>query len=571
MEVVVMPEYLSPGVYVEEIDRGPKPIEGVGTAMPVFVGFSERAQLAEQVDGEIITSDILGKPQLVTNWTQYVERFGNFVEGAYMPHSVYGYFMNGGTRCYVLSVKTIPKAQAALLGSDGKPQLVVRAKQAGFDGLRLRVKIETPELPAPAAAAPEPPKRGAKADEKAEEKGDQAAASGGSAPAQSNGAGHSFTVTIERQGVTGAWQTKEVLRDVTLTEVETAKGKEIRVAYKNNKASQFVELLTPETSAPLAKLWPKAQEQTLNIEQKLIEPATYSDFQGNVLERTGVEGLESLDDATMVAVPDLMTPMPGQKLDLEMVKAVQTLIIAHCERMGDRVAILDAPPNMNPQQIRKWRLDTAGYDSSYATLYYPWIQVMDPVKNSSMLMPPSGHMAGIWARNDNTRGVHKAPANEVVAGATGLAYNVTKGEQDTLNPFGVNCIRAFPGMGIRVWGARTLSSNPSWRYLNVRRLFNYVEKSIERGTQWIVFEPNEPMLWARIRRDVSAFLSTVWSSGALFGGSPAEAFYVKCDEELNPPAIRDLGQLIIEIGMAPVKPAEFVIFRISQWSPGSEV
>lgn len=566
-----MPEYLSPGVYVEEIDRGPKPIEGVGTAMPVFVGFSERAQLAEQVDGEIITSDILGKPQLVTNWTQYVERFGNFVEGAYMPHSVYGYFMNGGTRCYVLSVKTIPKAQAALLGSDGKPQLVVRAKQAGFDGLRLRVKIETPELPAPAAAAPEPPKRGAKADEKAEEKGDQAAASGGSAPAQSNGAGHSFTVTIERQGVTGAWQTKEVLRDVTLTEVETAKGKEIRVAYKNNKASQFVELLTPETSAPLAKLWPKAQEQTLNIEQKLIEPATYSDFQGNVLERTGVEGLESLDDATMVAVPDLMTPMPGQKLDLEMVKAVQTLIIAHCERMGDRVAILDAPPNMNPQQIRKWRLDTAGYDSSYATLYYPWIQVMDPVKNSSMLMPPSGHMAGIWARNDNTRGVHKAPANEVVAGATGLAYNVTKGEQDTLNPFGVNCIRAFPGMGIRVWGARTLSSNPSWRYLNVRRLFNYVEKSIERGTQWIVFEPNEPMLWARIRRDVSAFLSTVWSSGALFGGSPAEAFYVKCDEELNPPAIRDLGQLIIEIGMAPVKPAEFVIFRISQWSPGSEV
>jgi hypothetical protein len=180
-------------------------------------------------------------------------------------------------------------------------------------------------------------------------------------------------------------------------------------------------------------------------------------------------------------------------------------------------------------------------------------------------------MAGIWARNDNTRGVHKAPANEVVAGATGLANNVTKGEQDTLNPVGINCIRAFPGMGIRVWGARTLASNPSWRYLNVRRLFNYVEKSIERGTQWIVFEPNEPMLWARIRRDVSAFLSTVWSTGALFGGSPAEAFYVKCDEELNPPAIRDLGQLIIEIGMAPVKPAEFVIFRISQWSPGAEV
>jgi phage tail sheath protein FI len=177
-------------------------------------------------------------------------------------------------------------------------------------------------------------------------------------------------------------------------------------------------------------------------------------------------------------------------------------------------------------------------------------------------------MGGIWARSDNTRGVHKAPANEVVLGAVGLAYNTTKGEQDTLNPNGVNCIRAFPGRGIRVWGARTLSSNPSWRYINVRRLFNYVEKSIEGGTQWVVFEPNDPMLWSRVRRDVAAFLSTVWSSGALFGLSPAQAFYVKCDSELNPPEQRDLGRLIVEIGMAPVKPAEFVIFRISQWAGG---
>jgi phage tail sheath protein FI len=175
-------------------------------------------------------------------------------------------------------------------------------------------------------------------------------------------------------------------------------------------------------------------------------------------------------------------------------------------------------------------------------------------------------MAGIWARSDNTRGVHKAPANEVVLGAVGLAYGTTKGEQDTLNPIGVNCIRAFPGRGIRVWGARTLSSNPSWRYLNVRRLFNFVEKSIELGTQWVVFEPNDYDLWARVNRDVTAFLKTVWVSGALFGRTPDEAFYVKCDEELNPPESRDLGRLIIEIGMCPVKPAEFVIFRISQWA-----
>jgi phage tail sheath protein FI len=272
----------------------------------------------------------------------------------------------------------------------------------------------------------------------------------------------------------------------------------------------------------------------------------------------------------MVCVPDLMTTMPGEDLDLNMVKGVQSMIIAHCERTGDRVAILDPPPHMSPQAIATWRMDTAGYDSTYASLYYPWIQIQDPVQNRPMLIPPSGHVAGVWARNDSTRGVHKAPANEVVLGATGLAINVTKGEQDVLNPMAVNCIRAFPGMGIRVWGARTLTSNPAWRYINVRRLFNFVEKSIERGTQWVVFEPNEPRLWARVVRDVSAFLSVVWSDGMLYGLSPSEAFYVKCDEELNPPASRDLGRLVIEIGLAPIKPAEFVIFRISQWAGGSE-
>jgi hypothetical protein len=155
-----------------------------------------------------------------------------------------------------------------------------------------------------------------------------------------------------------------------------------------------------------------------------------------------------------------------------------------------------------------------------------------------------------------------------VLGATGLAYNMTKGEQDTLNPNGVNCIRSFPGRGIRIWGARTLSSDPSWRYINVRRLFNYVEKSIERGTQWVVFEPNDMMLWARVRRDINSFLTTVWSEGALFGASPNQAFFVTCDASLNPPESRDLGRLIVEIGMSPVKPAEFVIFRISQWAGG---
>jgi Bacteriophage tail sheath protein len=547
-----MAEYLSPGVYVEEVDRGPKPIEGVGTAMAAFVGFTEKAEWQRMVDGELITENLLNKPQLVTNWSQYVQRFGGFVEGAYLPHAVYGYFHNGGSRCYVVSVKNIGKAQASLVGADGKPRLVVRAKQAGFDGLRLRVKVDVPELPAPKAKA-------GKGKEGEPKEGEEAA------PAES-GELPPFTVTVERQGTSGAWQVKEVLPDVTLVEAHENGAKKVQVAYKNNRASEWIDVI-PDT-APLAKVWPTAQQQSLNLEQKMLMPATSKEFKGEVTERSGVEGLEVLEDVTMLVVPDLMSVPPGEKLNLDMVKAVQTAMIGHCERLGDRVAILDSPPNATPQEIKEWRMNIAGYDSSYAALYYPWIQVDDPIQNRSIPIPPSGHVAGIWARSDNTRGVHKAPANEVVLGATGLAYNCTKGEQDTLNPNGVNCIRAFPGRGIRVWGARTLSSNPSWRYINVRRLFNYVEKSIERGTQWVVFEPNDMMLWARVRRDASAFLTTVWSDGALFGASPAQAFYVKCDAELNPPEQRDLGRLFIEIGMSPVKPAEFVIFRISQWAGG---
>ena len=560
-----MPEYLSPGVYVEEVDRGPKPIEGVGTAMAAFVGFTEKAEITREIDGEWITEYLLNKPQLVTNWTQYVERYGEFVPGAYLSHAIYGYFMNGGSRCYVVSVRTIPRAQVELISAESprsQYKLVVKAKQAGFEGLRLRVRVEDAVLPPAAKPAK---KAAAKGKEEKGEEGEpvEAAAAG-------NGDG-SFTLVVEREKITGGWKAAERIEGITLHEVEEDGGKRVRVAYKNDKAPNLIDLLTSEPDAPLAKLWPQEQEQTLSIEPKQLPEPTSQEFQGKVTDRTGVEGLEVLDDVTMVCVPDLMSSMPGQEVDLTTIKGVQTMMLAHCEHMGDRVAILDAPPDVTPQEIKKWRMDVAGFDSSYAALYYPWIQVMDPVTNRPISIPPSGHIAGIWARNDTTRGVHKAPANEVVQGAVGLAYQITKGEQDTLNPNGVNCIRGFPGRGIRVWGGRTLSSNPSWRYINVRRLFNFVEKSIEGGTQWVVFEPNDRKLWARVRRDVTAFLKTVWRSGALFGSTPAEAFYVKCDDELNPPEIRDQGKLIIEIGLSPVKPAEFVIFRISQWAgPGAE-
>jgi phage tail sheath protein FI len=296
---------------------------------------------------------------------------------------------------------------------------------------------------------------------------------------------------------------------------------------------------------------------------------TPDDYVGNSADRTGFAGLEAVDEVTMLAVPDLMAVYEQGNIDLEGVQAVQLAMLAHCELMGDRVAILDAPPGLNAQQIKEWRVDKAGYDSKYATLYWPWIKVFDPLTGQAKFVPPAGHMAGIWARSDDERGVHKAPANEVVRGAIALQLQVTKSEHDQLNPNGINVIRAFPGRGIRVWGARTLSSDPAWRYLNVRRLFNYVEESILEGTQWVVFEPNDLALWERVKRTVNSFLLGVWRSGALFGATPQEAFYVKCDAETNPPDVIDRGQLVVEIGIAPVKPAEFVIFRIAQFSGGA--
>jgi phage tail sheath protein FI len=293
---------------------------------------------------------------------------------------------------------------------------------------------------------------------------------------------------------------------------------------------------------------------------------------GDASERSGVNGLEVAEDATMLCFPDLWALYQAERIDMEGAQAVQQAMLDHAQNMGDRVAILDSPPGMNPQRIRDWRMKEVNYDNKYGTLYYPWIRVANPLGNGSgMYVPPCGHMAGIWSRNDDQRGVHKAPANEVVAGAIGLEYQTTHNEQSILNPVGINVIRTFPGRGIRVWGARTISSDPSWRYLNVRRLFNYVEKSLLLGTQWAVFEPNDEDLWARVKRDISAFLMRTWRDGALFGSVASEAFYVKVDAENNPPETRDVGQLIIEVGICPVKPAEFVIIRLSQWQSGGSV
>ena len=240
-------------------------------------------------------------------------------------------------------------------------------------------------------------------------------------------------------------------------------------------------------------------------------------------------------------------------------------LIAHCENLKDRFVIIDAPEKTPVTVSPRDKFDT-----KYGAYYYPWIKIIDPQNGRKKLIPPGGYIAGIYTRSDVERGVHKAPANETVRGVLELEFPVTKGDQDVLNPKGVNCIRAFPGRGIRVWGARTLSSDPSWKYINVCRLFLYLEESIDKGTQWAVFEPNGEILWARVIQTISNFLKGIWKSGALMGRTPEEAFFVKCDRMTMTPDDIDNGRLIVLIGVAPIKPAEFVIFRIAQWTNNAE-
>ncbi|MFG2794547.1 phage tail sheath family protein [Streptomyces sp. NPDC048419] len=511
-----MPTYLSPGVYVEEVASGSRPIAGVGTAVAAFVGFAEKGPFNE--------------PTLITNWSQFVQRFGDFSEDYYLARSIYGYFLNGGGAAYVVRLgnhqqeeEEKPRYAKAVLpaaGGSDRPALTVRAMQEGVSGDEVSIDVaeasehsnDNFKLIVNVAGKPE----------------------------------ESFDNVTVKKGPRNV--VTVVRRESKVITVEEVKGAPVAVPHTGAR----VEL---SGGAPL----PVPSVPALSAEQ----------YVGNTLDRTGFAGLEAIDAITMLCVPDAVGALDRGALSIDGLKTVQQAMIAHCELMADRMAILDTPPNLNAQQVKAWREETTGYDSKYAAMYWPWPRVMDPVAGRPVAVPPSGYLAGIWARNDTTRGVHKAPANEVVRGALGLELAITKGEHDQLNPIGVNCIRAFPGQGIRVWGARTLSSDTEWRYINVRRLFNYVEESILNGTNWVVFEPNDQRLWDSVTRTVTMFLRGVWRDGALFGPTPESSFFVKCDAENNPAESRDEGILNVEVGIAPVKPAEFIVFRVSQFAEGA--
>ena len=523
--VGTVPTYAAPGVYVEEVPSSQKSLTAAATAIAAFVGFTERAPADDPSDPEGV------KPRLVTSWTQFEQLYGGFAPGCMLPLSVYGYFQNGGSIAYVVRIpNTAPPeepAQAALPAADralGTPISVSSIEP----GANLTIAVESVDL------------------------GEDATESGDPAP---------FTLTVlegdkpvetfESLTVTPGERNVETVVNAASTRVKVKLdlGKDVDLA-------SVMEVLKPGT-------YPLAAPAPVPV------PVSGRKFAGSEAARTGINGLSIADEVTMVIVPDLVTAARKEDgtVDLGLWKQVQTALISHCELQGNRMAILDSPPGMTPQQVKEWRTDVAMYDSAFAAFYYPWIKIENPAATNGdreVFVPPSGHVAGVWARTDETRGVWKAPANDTIRGCLDVERPITKNEQSLLNPIGINCIRPFGTRGIRIWGARTLSSDSDWRYVNVRRLFNMVETTILDGTQWTVFEPNDVSLWEGVKRTVGAFLTGLWKEGALFGTSPDQAFYVKCDAETNPPESIDEGKLVVEVGIAPVKPAEFVIFRISQ-------
>jgi phage tail sheath protein FI len=553
-------DYFAPGVYVEEVDRGSRPIEGVQTNIAGFVGFTETIRGGAEI----------GKPMLVTSWNQYLEYFarensdGFTSFNAYLPFAVNGWFLNGGARCWVVSIGT------------ELPKPAQETTQPGPDVSALTVKTASKRDSLQFALKPEEVDNGSVSVEilpdepKPLPEDSEATTSDQNTPAPVPA--EFFKVVIKRAG-----ETLETHDHLTMDQnVPSEVGDYVETKLQE---SQFVtvQVLT-ERGLPLARRPADGQYEVspppiLPTQENL---ARY--VQGIRDDRSGIQGLFEIDEITMIACPDLMRAYQADLMSRDQVHGIMELMVSLCENAApnppNRMVILDTPPDcVKPQQVVNWLDNDFNRRSMFAALYYPWIKVPNPTNaGKPILVPPCGHMMGVWSRTDETRGVYKAPANETPRGIIGLAYDCNFREQELLNPKGINCIRTFPNRGIKIWGARTLvePEKTEWRYISVRRLMSYIEKSIELGTQWVVFEPNDQDLWARVRRTVSNFLERLWREGALFGASPEQAYYVKCDETLNTPDTMILGRLYIEVGVCPVRPAEFVIFRISQWSGQDE-
>ncbi len=509
-----MPTYLSPGVFIEEVPAGVQAIEGVGTSTGAFVGLAER--------GDTDTA------KLITNYTQFVNEFGRFLPNSYLAYSVFSFFAEGGTRCYVVRVAGTGATAASATENevgDGDPLLQIDASSVGAWGNRVEYAISD----------------------------------------AGNGDADYFKLTVRYQELHPDEFPSNPDSVYVIEEFDNLNG-DTMVSVVNGAAA-FVRLTyiadpTDEAGRTLNNKRPgNTPANTWEALTLGSDGTTAPDYIGNEADRSGIFAFDPIDDINIVAIPDLEGDRNSTLAALN-----------YCENRGDCFFIVDPPLGITPLEAKDYKQGTGTYsgqafNSTYGAMYYPWVAVNDPLTGQTRMVPPSGVVAGTYSNTDSVRGVFKAPAgiaDGFLNSVVDIEQLITKGEQDVLNPLGVNVIRKFPDSGIVIWGARTLSNIAEWRYVSVRRLMLFLEESIDQGTQFVVFEPNDPVLWGNVKRTLTAFLTRVWRDGALFGATPEEAFFVKVDGENNPPEVRDAGQLIVEVGVAPVKPAEFVIIRISQ-------
>ena len=505
-----MPEYLAPGVFIEEIERGPRPIEGVSTSTAAFLGETERGPVT---------------PRLVTSFNEYRRYFGGaFAPDRYMPDAVSGFFENGGRRAYICRIINEDAATAVVAIGP----ITFEAVGPGEWGNRVYVKLSADSAT-----------RGT--EKEAESKAFRLQVAywdrlpeAGDPPDPFAGKGLPLpSLTEDFDNLNWGDPTSP---DYWIKRLDGSSSL-IRVANPG------VILTERPPLGNLTKLTGGTPGGDVGFDD-------FVGLSGDDL-RTGISALEQDEyrEIALVAAPGVAIPEVNKK------------IFEHCQRNRFRFAVIDSPASI--ADIGKYEPRT-DWDTEYAAVYLPWIYGNDLRSGMRRLMPPSGHVLGVYARTDIERGVWKAPANEIVRGAVDLRYYIDTGKQEILNPRGVNVIRRFPGRGIRVWGARTLSSNALWKYVPVRRLFIFLERSIYEGTQWVVFEPNDEKLWERVKDTIRLFLRTQWRNGAMMGLTEDEAFTIACDRSTMTQDDILNGRLICEIGIAPVRPAEFVIFRIFQ-------
>ena len=555
-----MAEYFSPGVYVEEYDNSPRSIEGVGTSTAGFVGMAEKGPVS-------------GIPQLVTSFKSFRQQFGGFLsefkygEYRYLANSVEQFFNNGGTRCYVMRVAP----QDALPATADKGVVKFIAANPGKWGDKIQVALTT--VKKVKMQLIEKTQVGYKAKKtegfregdvvefngtfhkiKAilddvvvfEDKMPDSAVDNGTVP-------KNFVYLVTFDLMVTAGDDSETYTDMTLNNQSPA------FIANRMKHSAIVKLEVKDTDkalSPVEAILGKGLTSGTFLlaggsdgSIAKVKAGTFIGEDGGPGNRTGLQAFIENSTISMIAVPGVTDP------------EVVVALVAHCENLKNRFAVIDMPGDMyKTEDLIRYR---GLIDSTYAAMYHPWIQVLDRSTGNAGFIPPSGAIMGVYSRTDIARGVHKAPANETIF-CTGLKTNYNKDEQDILNPEGINLIRSFPGQGIRVWGARTASSNSAFKYVNVRRLFIFVEESIKANTNWVVFEPNDQMLWQRVALTVSSFLDGLWRNGMLAGSTASESYFVEIgtstmtrDDIMN-------GRLICNIGIAPSRPAEFVIFRVTQ-------